>query len=426
MAIFLASFDLKYGLIGVTFAINLIQTTLILIFSFSKQKTINLTSIYYLFQLIFLTLTPWIHYSSNILIWRANQIPEDIYLNLNLILFFTNIIILIFLIKNDSNSMSTYRSNKTKNMPGHRKGFFLLIISSISFFTLFYLNEFSILQIFFRGLQYENRSSVLESSSLSLLVGMVSRLIPVFCFLFAATQIQGIRTIKLLLFLLMLISVFPTGVARYLVAFAYIPLVLIYIPRLRNSSLFSATLLVSILFIFPFLNQFRYFSGFDNLNFLPTAEFFYAAHFDAYENFASAIEVNQVSYGWQLLGAILFFIPRVFWPEKPVGSGYELAEQLGYTFNNISMPFLGEGYVNFGIIGTFFFATFLGYLMWKLDRNFSKNKLNLEQVNYSKAIYYYLIGALFFILRGDLLSSTAFVTAGLFSAFLVSFLCRRI
>ena len=135
----------------------------------------------------------------------------------------------------------------------------LLALSSLSFILLLYLNSFSITQILFRGIIEENREIVVESSSLSLLLGMIARLTPVFCFLYAATQIKSSSATKTLLFTLMLLSVFPTGVARYMVAFAYIPLALLFIPTARNAVVFSTSLIFSLIFIFPFLEQFRKF-----------------------------------------------------------------------------------------------------------------------------------------------------------------------
>ena len=68
---------------------------------------------------------------------------------------------------------------------------------------------------------------------------------------------------------------------------------------------------------------------------------------------------------------MLFFVPRNYWLDKPVGSGYEMANHLNYTFNNISMPFLGEGYVNFGVFGVTIFAMMLGVFMGLVDKFFS-------------------------------------------------------
>ena len=61
-------------------------------------------------------------------------------------------------------------------------------------------------------------------------------------------------------------------------------------------------------------------------------------------------------------------LPRTFWQEKPIGSGSTLAHQLDYIFPGVSMPLIGEGYVNFGIIGSLLFMLLFGVLLGNLDR----------------------------------------------------------
>lgn len=425
VAVFLISFELKYDAVGLTFLFVVLQVVLFLNYSFYRWRAINLVSIYFLFSLIFLGLVPWVHYSGSHVIWKSNLINYQTYIFLNVLLAFSNMVVFIAyiygIVKGSKILKSSQEKVRTKSV-----GLLLLSLSLASFFLLFYLNDFSVPQLLFRGVVDESRVAVVESSALSLLLNMTSRLVPVFCFLYSVTQLKGMRLLKFFLFLIMFFSVFPTGVARYLVAFAYIPVCLVLMPRFRSAALFSALLLLALLFLFPFLDQFRYFSGFSTLRFMPSAEFFYAAHFDAYENFASAIEGDFVTYGYQLLGVFLFFVPRVYWPDKPVGSGYEMASQLGYSFNNIAMPFLGEGFVNFGIPGVLVFSVFIGIALGRLDKKFITKKIPVRDIDYSVAIYFYLMGALFFMLRGDLLSSTAYISAGIFSAFMVKFLCQKV
>ncbi len=410
------SFDLKYDLVGLTFTLLFAQSMFFLCFTFSRKA--GLLTVYFIFALTFFSLIPWLHYSTNHFIWRTSPVTESAYLFVNLLIFLANTTtFLTYLhcarIPKKKTAFITPAKNKKLSAAA------LLALSCLSFILLFYLNSFSITQLLFRGIVEESREIVVESSSLSLLLGMISRLTPVFCFLYAATQIKESSGTKTLLLILMLLSVFPTGVARYMVAFAYIPLALLFIPASRNAVVFSTSLIFSLIFIFPFLEQFRKFSGISDLTLIPSPDFFYAAHFDAYENFATAVENDFITFGRQLLGTILFFVPRTIWPNKPVGSGHEMAENLGYSFNNISMPFLGEGYINFGATGVFVFATLIGYLMARIDSRFVANKNGGTTADYSSAVYFFLIGALFFLLRGDLLSSFAYISAGLIVAALI-------
>jgi len=409
IAFFLFGLELRLDLVGVSFLFLVLQSAIFL--RLSIRHSINLKAIYFLFSLVFLSLIPWLHYSRDIIIWRSTGLSESTVLQLNMVLIIANF--LTIAAYRFGRKISVFNVNNPIIVKNTRFSVFLLLLfAATGFFTLFYINNFSLANIFFRGLLFSEASvNVIESSSLSLFTTMTARLVPAFCFFWATTQLNNQRIPLVLLFLILLLSAFPTGIPRYMIGFIYIPLILLYIPKLRSANLFAGLFILSIIFVFPFFNQFRRFDSFANLSLLPSPSFFFEAHFDAYENMASVLESGFVTYGFQLLGSILFFIPRVIWTDKPVGSGYVLANNLGYVFNNISMPFLGEGFINFGLLGLFMFAITIGYLMARLDSHFVKLQLT-ERTPYSLVIYYFMIGALFFLLRGDLLSSVAYITAG--------------
>jgi len=48
---------------------------------------------------------------------------------------------------------------------------------------------------------------------------------------------------------------------------------------------------------------------------------FVARDFDSYQNFAIVFFEDFITYERQLLGALLFWVPRSIWPNKPIGSG---------------------------------------------------------------------------------------------------------
>ena len=176
----------------------------------------------------------------------------------------------------------------------------------------------------------------------------------------------------------------------------------------------QTSLLGGILILFPFLDQFRRFNP-EQFNFKIELSHLQSAHFDAYQNFVRAIEMDFISYGNQLLGALLFFVPRSFWPEKAIGSGSVVAVDQNYEHLGISMPFIGEGFVNFGIIGSSLFMFLLGVLLGNLDRIAWKVK-NLNQDCLFLYYYYLLFGMVFFTMRGDLINSMAFL-AGITASF---------
>lgn len=111
-----------------------------------------------------------------------------------------------------------------------------------------------------------------------------------------------------------------------------------------------------------------------------------------------------MTWGHQLLGSLFFFVPRAWWPGKPVGSGYHVAESAGFQFLNVSAPFWSEGLINFGVPGVFLFMTGLGGCMKRLDVRAAHG------YGYSTIIFAYMSGFLVLLLRGDLMTTmTIFV-----------------
>lgn len=419
LALFFAfTFDLKWDFVGTTFALVVFLNAILLSTTLSRMA--NLLTVYFIFSFLFLGLIPWLHYSENYLVWRSMPLDSQVYLSVNGLLLVASVTVFIFYHLFPAKYFRKAGTVSEKYFHLRSKSLALLIMSATGFIGIFYMMNFSVVQLAFRGLAFQDDIVSGEASPIGQILTMASRLTPVFCFFYAVTEIPNRIALKVVLFCLVIMSVFPTGVARYMVAFTYIPILMLFFSTMRRASVLAALLLLSIAFIFPFLNQFRYFSGIANLQLLPKAEFFFAGHFDAYENLASAIDRQFVTNGYQLLGTFLFFVPRSFWPDKPVGSGFELAERSNYGFGNISMPFLGEGYVNFGYTGIIVFAAIIGLVMAWLDRGAVAELNRRKRLSYSTAVYFFVIGALFFVLRGDLLSSVAYTVSGLAVAKLVS------
>ena len=217
---------------------------------------------------------------------------------------------------------------------------------------------------------------------------------------------------SIVLCFLILISIFlvsPTAIARWQTATLYIPFLIIFTKLWDKPYMMQTSLIGGLFIVFPFLDKFRSWGGYDTFNFKIDWSWLKESHFDAYQNFVRTIEVDFVTYGSQLKGALLFFIPRSIWEDKPIGSGSSLAHKMDYVFAGISMPFIGEGYVNFGLMGSLIFMLFLGILIGNLDRV----AWNLKRLNKDCLFlyyYYFLFGLVFFLMRGDLINSITFIS----------------
>jgi hypothetical protein len=139
--------------------------------------------------------------------------------------------------------------------------------------------------------------------------------------------------------------------------------------------------------------------------------------------FMRVVSTRYITYGYQLLGVLLFFVPRSLWASKPIGSGYLIAHENDYYFDNLSMNFLGEGYINFGIIGVGLFAMLIGYINAKLDRKY------WFELGYSiplfSLIFFEAIGMEFAIMRGALLNIFPVLIGYILATRIVNFLASK-
>lgn len=394
--------DLNLNFVGLTFFVNTIFC--IIFIGLSLNKTINVLLFYYIFNLIFMSFVPWINYSNNIMYWSPNVFSDNDYLLANSIIFIFNVFIYIFY------SIFSFRYKEEESLNNNKEpNFFIsIILCLISFLIIFYAFDFNIIRLFFRGIEGDIYESVNANPLFSIFI-MLSRLLPAFILIRYLVIKKYYKALLISIFVLL--CAFPTGIARFLVAFIYLPLFLMIISSLRKSINLTLMIILSFIFIFPFLNQFRYFSVDQDIKFIPQLSFFNQAHFDAYQNLVEVLRVEFITYGYQLIGVLFFFIPRKIWNEKPTGSGHQLSLNNNYNFSNISMPYIAEGYVNFGYLGFILFCIFLAFLMKRIDTMYLNS--SVISFNYSKGIF--LCAAIFFMLRGDLMSSFSFLLAGIVS-----------
>lgn len=209
----------------------------------------------------------------------------------------------------------------------------------------------------------------------------------------------------------------PLGVARYVFAAVYGGLIIYTFDFLKKGRYLLYALAIGLLILFPLLNAFRgIYTDNVTLDFIKQSlgnisTNFTKADYDAYSMIVFTIQYvknSGLSLGYQLLGALLFFIPSNLWHGKPGGSGATIIEYMNTGYNsNVSCPIIAEGYINFGIFGVILFALVLGYLTKRLDNSFW---CNWEARNCpGKMIYSFLLLFFVFMCRGDLMSTFAYL-----------------
>ena len=277
----------------------------------------------------------------------------------------------------------------------------LLLVSLVGFDNLFARSTYSL------GLD----------KTMTLLVDKILRATPVFAFVFVWVRHQQSGRCGALLCICaacLLVADFPAGMPRYNAAAIYGGLALLICPPLRKKKgLFPFLFLLLFLVVFPASNVFRGNTFSLALLIETTASVvsnlprgFCAADYDAYSMFArTLLYVRDVgsSMGFQLVTALLFFVPRAWWAGKGLGSGETVAIAQSQSYTNLSCPLPAEGLMNYGLVGILVFSAIFGTVCVRCDRWFH------ESAGGGRLFYPFLCMFWFFMLRGDLLSSTAYL-----------------
>lgn len=272
------------------------------------------------------------------------------------------------------------------------------------FFTLIILTYFEFDFKILLSRWYLSESYFSSNSTIYAVINVL-RATPLLLIIFYKTSENSNLRTEFFLFILLVLLNFPTSIPRYRVAIIYLPVFLIYFKPLFKRYVFTVLYVLSFLIIFPFLSNFRhkeYSIKFPEIN-LNT---FKTLNFDTFQNTLNVIVNNIITYGEQLIGVVLFFIPRKFWLNKPEGSHKVLAERLNYDgFSNVAISFFGEGFINFGYVGIVSFTLVLVFFNSKIDKLFWTS--SDKQKPLLVVFYFILIPIILYLLRGSLMPSFA-------------------
>lgn len=281
-------------------------------------------------------------------------------------------------------------------------------------------------------------ASQVPDSSVALIVGSFVRAIPVgsmAILLLGRTYrtLSGAIAFGALVIAYLLLNN-PLAAARFSTAAVFIGFVSITVLRKRRTgTLLVGALLAGNLVLMPLLNVGRYAEtgteflegvirdgANSGLNRMASGDF------DAYAMLVSAQQYTKdmgVTLGRQLLGVGLFWVPRSWWPSKPIGSGHEIASHYHYPNENLSCPLPAEGLMNFGVVGLAAFAAAWGAGLRKMDDAYWKAPGPMS--SRLQVVYPFLLGAIFFVSRGDLLSGFAYTVGVTLGLVVPTVMCTR-
>lgn len=390
----------------------------------SKRPGLNLVTSFYGFTLILLCLLPIAEFKMGIIYWEGKKISDLTYIKTSILVLISILSFRLGYILN-LNPFKIKSKGLLKFITSPKftiKNFFTKTILLLIFPCIYLLSAYNFDII---AMQFRSGGESIESVFLFEWF-FVKPLIFNICFFYLLfNNLNRNNNILLSLFFVSIIIFFvnPLGVARFLAFSLYIPL--IYLNgkfKLTNSYLFLNFVFFGLILIFPILDIFRWFAVGDYLNLAANfnLEYYFAGHFDAFQNFCRIIDLNIHTYGQQFLGAFLFFIPRSIWPNKPVGTGFLLADKAGLSFNNISMPYIAELYLDFTFIGMIIGVVLLGIFYRIIDDWIHKISNLYSLKNSIKLIAFAEFCCLqFYLLRGNFLGAFAFSSTVILTIFLV-------
>ena len=217
------------------------------------------------------------------------------------------------------------------------------------------------------------------------------------------------------------IAAFPTGLSRNMMASFYAGLLVLTFDATKKGRWFSWVIFGGLVLIFPAMEIFRRIStlkkeGLWNLVISNFSICYLEGHFDAHQMIITIMRyVKEFGFAWgrQILGAMLFFVPRAIWPGKPAGTGHTAIVALDqFYFSNVSANLAVEGYVNFGIVGVALFAVLVGILSRRVDRFYWRVRSRWEE-KLGDILYPFVMFMFFFLLRGDMMSAWGYTFAQL-------------
>ncbi|MGK5629101.1 hypothetical protein [Streptomyces sp. URMC 123] len=183
---------------------------------------------------------------------------------------------------------------------------------------------------------------------------------------------------------------------------------------------------VAALLLFPFMDRFRYDeNGYRPVQSDSVIEPLAIKDYDQMVMFANTITHvdtgSSHSWGRQLSGAALFFVPRSVWPDKPRDTGIRVGEWMGTNNTNLSSPLWAELWLDFGTAGMTAGFLGLGYAVARGDRRYARLAPDDSRPGQVMAIVVPAIaGYSFILLRGSLLQASGRIGIALLCLALVT------
>ena len=232
---------------------------------------------------------------------------------------------------------------------------------------------------------------------------------------------SGVNKLRLLLVVILgfatLIINNPISTARFLVGTIILSLGFYLIPWRKAYSFSITAFAITLLFIvvFPFADLFRNSLEVEVAGYFQETTFesqiVKKGDYDGFEQIVNSVEFvnrNGLGLGRHLMGTALFWFPRSVWPDKPVPSGQLIADFRGTENLNLSLPLWGEFYLDGHLAAVIIGFLLYGSLVGAIETQYAK--AHIDKPTFATLFVPVYSAYQFFLLRGSLLSATAYLT----------------
>ncbi len=175
-----------------------------------------------------------------------------------------------------------------------------------------------------------------------------------------------------LVLLAMVVAVSPVSSPRYLFGTAALAVVVALggAATPQRARWLALLLAAGLVLVFPYADLTRR-PGTTQVEQGP-AQSLSSSDFDAFDmvnNTLAYVSEEGTTNGRQALGAVLFWVPRAVWADKPRDTGILLADFRDYAVSNLSSPFWAELFIDGGWMLVFVGMLGLGLAVRRLDRH---------------------------------------------------------
>ncbi|MEU9848214.1 hypothetical protein [Streptomyces sp. NPDC047985] len=202
----------------------------------------------------------------------------------------------------------------------------------------------------------------------------------------------------------------PVSNARYWFLTVLVSLLFTAFPR--SAAMYRSVLAVGVvgaLVLFPYADRFRYGgAGYRPVESSSVFEPLTTKDYDQtvmVANTVTWVGTRGHSYGRQLAGSALFFVPRSVWSGKPEDTGVRVGQWMGMKMTNLSAPLWAELWVDFGAPGMAGAFALIGYAAARTDRRYARAVSRAGPGSVTAVVVPLVAGYTFILLRGPLLQA---------------------